>query len=264
MGGRAGVGRGGGGAEIAPSSTAGRSSPWRTRATALDSREVGGPRRDPGGPDLTDADTAATIRNLYGTRRFANVVVEGEPAEAGGVAVTVHLWRAYRVSRISFKGKSSLSAEDLRRAVPFAPGDPFSASALEAGTAAIERRLGTEGYLHPAVEPDAVFDPVTFDVTVIYVLAAGERARTTALFFDGADGPFRPGGPGEEGKVRRGSATARRRPAPSPSACGSSSWERGTSEPRPSSSPPSPRTAGGSARCTGSASGRATRSRSRA
>ena len=153
---------------------------------------------------LSDADTAATIRNLYGTRRFANVLVEGEPAADGGVAVTVHLWRAYRVSRVSFKGKSSLYAEDLRRAVPFAPGDPFSPSALEAGTAALERRLATEGYLHPAVEPDAAFDPVTFDVTVTYVLDPGERARMTAPFFDGETAPFEPSILAKKGKFREG------------------------------------------------------------
>ena len=202
------------GAEIAPE-LYGRTvtSVAYTSDGAVDSREVEELVALRAGRILTDADTATTIRNLYGTRRFANVLVEGEPAGDGGVAVTVHLWRAYRVSRISFEGKSSLAAEDLRRAVPFAPGDPFHASAVETGTAAIERRLATEGYLHPVVEPDAVFDPLTFDVTVTYVLTAGERARMTAPFFDGPTAPFDPSILAKKGKFREGKryreATAR-------------------------------------------------------
>lgn len=193
------------GAEIAPE-LYGRTvaSVAYTSDGAVDAREVEGLVAIRAGRSLTDADTAATIRNLFGTRRFSDVLVEGEPTESGEVAVTVHFWRAYRVSRISFKGKSSISDEELRRAVPFTPGDPFNASALEAGTAAIERRLGSEGYLHPVVEPEAVFDPVTFDVTVIYLLAPGERARMTAPFFDGPTAPFEPSLLAKKGKYREG------------------------------------------------------------
>ncbi len=162
---------------------------------------------------LTDVDTSSTIRNLYGTRRFSNVVVDAEPVGDGEVAVTVHLWRAYRIRGIEFRGKSSLSAEDLRRAVPFAPGDPFSASSLEAGSAAIERRLASEGYLHPTVQPDVEFDPVTFDVRVTYLLEAGERARMAAPYFDGETAPFDFAVLAKKGKYREGAryreATAR-------------------------------------------------------
>lgn len=157
------------------------------------------------GMPLTDAGTAETIRNLYGTRRFADVAVEAEASGEAGVAVTIHLWHAYHVSRIAFDGKSALSGEDLRRAVPFVAGDAFSASALEAGTSAIERRLAAEGYFHASVELDAAFDPATFEVAVTYRVAAGERARLAAPFFDGETAPFDAATLARKGKVREGS-----------------------------------------------------------
>jgi outer membrane protein insertion porin family len=156
------------------------------------------------GRPLTDADTGATIRNLFKTLRYADVVITGEPTPDGGVAVTVHLWKAYRVAKIRFDGKSSLSRDELRRAVAFSEGEPFSASALEAGTAALERRLSTEGYLHPTVEPEAIFDPQTFTVEVVYRIAAGDRARVAKPFFDGEVRPFSEEVLAEKGKVRVG------------------------------------------------------------
>jgi outer membrane protein insertion porin family len=142
------------------------------------------------GHPLTEEETGSTIRNLYGTRRFSNVAVDAEPLESGEVRVTVYLWRAYILRAIEFDGKFGPTREDLRRVVPLAPGDPFNAASLEAGTAAIERRLFADGYLDPKVEPDAVFDAVDFTVTAIYRIAAGERARITEPYFDGPTAPF--------------------------------------------------------------------------
>ncbi|MET0620450.1 MAG: POTRA domain-containing protein, partial [Thermoanaerobaculia bacterium] len=143
----------------------------------------------PGRP-LLEEETGATIRNLYGTRLFSNVVVDAEPVESGDVRVIIYLWRAYVVRGIEFEGKFGPTREDLRRVVPLAAGDPFHAAALEAGTSAIERRLFADGYLDPQVEPEAVFDRETFTVTALYRIQAGERARITEPFFDGKTAPF--------------------------------------------------------------------------
>ncbi|HEY3202523.1 MAG TPA: POTRA domain-containing protein [Thermoanaerobaculia bacterium] len=144
------------------------------------------------GSPLSEDDTAATIRNLYGTLQFADVLIEAEPAEGGEVAVTVHLWKAFRVRLISFSGKSTVSREDMRRVVPLLEGDPFNAAALAEGASGLERRLSTEGYLHPVIDPDVSFEPDTFSVSVVYRIAAGERARVAPPFFDGSTSPFEP------------------------------------------------------------------------
>jgi outer membrane protein insertion porin family len=156
------------------------------------------------GRPLLEEETGATIRNLYGTRRFANVVVDAEPVEGGEVRVIIYLWRAYIVRAIELEGKFGPTREDLRRVIPLAPGDPFHAASLEAGTSAIERRLFADGYLDPKVEPEAVFDPVEFTVTAVYRIAGGERARITEPYFDGPTAPFTSAQLAEKGKLDPG------------------------------------------------------------
>jgi outer membrane protein insertion porin family len=156
------------------------------------------------GEPLTEDAAGATIRNLFATLGFSNIQIEAEPAAGGGVAVTVHLWRAFRVSHISFDGRSALSREDMRRAVPLSEGDPFNAAALAAGASALERRLSTEGYLHPTVEPEATFDATTFGVTIVFGIQAGDRGTVAAPFFDGETSPFAPELLEREGKIRVG------------------------------------------------------------
>jgi len=156
------------------------------------------------GRPLAEADVSATIRNLFKTLRYSNVVVTAEPEGDNEVAVTVHLWKAYRIAKISFEGKTALSKEDLRRAANLSEGEPFYASALENGAAALERRLSTEGYLDPKVEPDTVFDPATFTVRVVYNITAGKRARVAEPFFDGDIHPFSEAVLVEKGKVKVG------------------------------------------------------------
>ena len=142
------------------------------------------------GRPLSEEDTGATVRNLYGTRRYSDVAVEAELLETGEVSVVIYLWRAYVVRAIEFQGKFGPTREELRRVVPLAAGDPFHPASLEAGTGGIERRLFSDGYIDPKVEPDVVFDRVEFTVTVVYRIAAGERARITEPFFDGSTAPF--------------------------------------------------------------------------
>ena len=156
------------------------------------------------GRPLTEEGTAATIRNLYGTRLFSDVVVDAEPVESGDVRVIIYLWRAYVVRAIEFEGKFGPTREDLRRVVPLAAGDPFHAASLEAGTSAIERRLFADGYLDPQVEPEAVFDRETFTVTALYRIQAGQRARITEPFFDGKTAPFTPSDLAARGKLDPG------------------------------------------------------------
>ncbi len=154
------------------------------------------------GRPLTEAASAETIRNLYGTLQFSDILVEAAPSSDTGVSVTVHLWKALRVEAIRFDGKSSLSREDLRRAVPFAEGNPFSPGPLAAGAAGIQRRLVTEGYLHPTVNPDVTYDLPASSVRVTYAIDAGRRALVAEPLFDGATGSWTAEVLARKGKVR--------------------------------------------------------------
>jgi outer membrane protein insertion porin family len=157
----------------------------------------------PGRP-LIEEETGATVRNLYGTRRFSDVAVDAQLLESGEVAVVVYLWRAFVVRAVEFTGKFGPTREDLRRVVPLAAGDPFHPGTLEAGTGGIERRLFADGYIEPKVEPDVVFDRVEFTVTVVYRIEAGQRARITEPFFDGSTAPFTAADLAKRGKMDPG------------------------------------------------------------
>ena len=64
------------------------------------------------GRPLTRADTGATIQTLFATLDFSNVLVAAEPTADGGVAVTIHLWRSYRVARIAFEHAGHVRVEE--------------------------------------------------------------------------------------------------------------------------------------------------------
>jgi outer membrane protein insertion porin family len=133
--------------------------------------------------------TGSTIRHLFATRRFADVRIEAEPAE-GGVAVTVHLFRSFRVNPLRFEDGVSVPKEEMRRTIPFAEGAVFQAEQLEVGSAALKRRLDAEGYIASTVRPEVFFDRTTFDAEVIYHIDAGKPARTAPPLFDGDIQPF--------------------------------------------------------------------------
>lgn len=143
------------------------------------------------GDSLTDEATAGTIRNLYATGDFQDILIEAAPA-ADGVAVTIHLFRSFRVQPIRFDDGVSLSREQMRRAIPFAEGSVFSPEALEEGAEALKRRAAAEGYVRAEVFPEVVFDRETFQVEVLYRIESGEAARVASALFDGETAPFTP------------------------------------------------------------------------
>jgi outer membrane protein insertion porin family len=141
------------------------------------------------GVPLTDDATAATIRNLFATRQFSDVRIEAEDAP-GGVAVTVELFRAFRVVPLKFSG-SPVSSQELRRVVPFSEGAAFQAEEVALGEAAIKRRLAEEGYIQAQVTAEVAYDRRTFNARVLYRVRAGKPARVASLFFDGDTAPYK-------------------------------------------------------------------------
>ena len=142
----------------------------------------------PGRP-LTEGETGATIRNLFATRQFADVQIEARP-EGDGVAVTLHLFRSFRVKPLKFSGRLPFSREELRRALPFGEGSVFDSSEVDEGAAALKRRLQQDGFLQARVTPNVSLNRTTFDAAVVYGLEPGARARVASIFFDGDTAPF--------------------------------------------------------------------------
>ncbi len=141
------------------------------------------------GRPLSETDTADTVRDLFATRRFADVRIEATAAD-GGVAVTIVLLRSFRVYPLRFQGRLGISRDELRRALPFFAGGIYSAAEVEEGAAAIARRLVAEGFPRASVRPEIVFDRLRFDASVTYRIDAGERARVAPAIFVGALEPY--------------------------------------------------------------------------
>jgi outer membrane protein insertion porin family len=140
------------------------------------------------GEPLTEDATGATIRNLYATSDYAEVLVDAAEAP-GGVAVTVALYLAYRVSPLKFSTAPVPRAE-LRRVLPFSEGDPLQRDAVEQGASDLQRRLTEDGFLNAKVSPEVSYDPKTFHALVLYRIEPGKPARTAPPFFDGDTAPF--------------------------------------------------------------------------
>ena len=140
------------------------------------------------GRPLTEDASAATIRNLFATRQFSDVRIEAQEV-AGGVALTVELFRSYRVFPIKFSG-TPVSRTELRRLLPFGEGSVFQAETVSQGADIIKRRVAEEGYIHARVIPQISFDRTTFDARVLYRVEAGGPARAAAPFFDGDTAPY--------------------------------------------------------------------------
>jgi outer membrane protein insertion porin family len=141
------------------------------------------------GRPLSDADTAATVGNLYATRRFADVRIEAAP-EGDGVAVTVVLFRAFRIRPLAFTGRVPISRAELRKALAFAPDALYSRAAVDQGAGALERRLQAEGFLSARARPAVTFDRRRFDARVTYAIEPGPAALAAEPFFDGDPAPF--------------------------------------------------------------------------
>jgi outer membrane protein insertion porin family len=154
------------------------------------------------GVSLTEDATAATIRNLFATRQFSDVRIDAQDAP-GGVAVTVELFRAFRVNPLKFSG-TPVSRQELRRIVPFTEGAVFQAEMLALGAAAIKRRLAEEGYLQAQVTPEVSYDRKTFNALVLYRVEAGKPAKVASLFFDGDTAPYTPSALEKKAHLRPG------------------------------------------------------------
>jgi outer membrane protein assembly complex protein YaeT len=138
---------------------------------------------------LTDTETAQTVRNFFATRQFSDVQIEAV-AQEGGVGVVVLLFRSYRVYPLKFAGRRGLSAEELRRALPFFAGSVYSAAQVEEGAEALKRRLVAEGFPLSKVVAETSFDRRRFDAEVTYRIDSGERAAVGPAIFLGPLEPY--------------------------------------------------------------------------
>ncbi|HET9794000.1 MAG TPA: POTRA domain-containing protein [Thermoanaerobaculia bacterium] len=155
----------------------------------VDGREVARLIELRAGTPLDEDAIRRSVQNLFATERFANVQVEGDPVPADRVAITVHLFRSYRVQAIRFEGRP-VSDDALRRALGYSVGGPYQEPEVQEGIGRLERFLTTEGFSEAAVSARTEFDRSRFEARVIYRIVAGAPTRLVAPIFDGDVAPF--------------------------------------------------------------------------
>lgn len=144
-----------------------------------------------------------SIQNLFATERFTDVRADAEPAGAGQVGLTFHLFCAYRVDPLRFPG-SPVSAEALRHAVGFREGEIYDEPEVTEGVARLKRFLFTEGYGDAQVTPSVAFHHPDFTVGITYRIVSGRTTRVAPAIFDGDLQPFAPEVLRREMKLRPG------------------------------------------------------------
>ncbi|HHQ47828.1 MAG TPA: hypothetical protein ENK19_02985, partial [Acidobacteria bacterium] len=108
------------------------------------------------------------IRALYAGGEVEGLAVFSEPAGPGQIDVTVRIRFRARIAHLRLRGIGLLWRSKVSSWLHIHKGDPFSATALEAGVRRVKRELTDRGYLDAVVDPDAQYNrrDNTVDVTI--------------------------------------------------------------------------------------------------
>ncbi len=126
------------------------------------------------GATLTDGAVRLTIRNLFATRRFSDLALEGAP-DGAGVAIVVVFSSAPRVESLTMS-KGVPSRGRILDAAGLGAGDPWEADRRPGIEAAIRRVLQERGYFAPSVAVDVAAGSDETSVDVRYAVSPGPRA----------------------------------------------------------------------------------------
>jgi outer membrane protein insertion porin family len=136
------------------------------------------------GDRLDDDAVRRSIQNLYATGRFADIRADRTDVGEGRVAVTFHLFCAYRVDPLGFTG-APVSGDELRKALPFHAGDTYDAAEVNGASQSLKKLLATAGYVEAEVTPSVQFNATTFRAAVTYRITSGRPSRVGPPVFEG-------------------------------------------------------------------------------
>jgi outer membrane protein assembly complex protein YaeT len=127
------------------------------------------------------------IRNVYLTRGFTRIAIEREDAvivpEAAdaperGVNVTVAITEGPRtvVRAIAFEGNAALAEAQLRRLVPFGPGEAYSESEVLTARDNVELEYRNRGFDTVSVKPEVTRAEGDTQADVTFQIAEGQQS----------------------------------------------------------------------------------------
>jgi outer membrane protein insertion porin family len=141
------------------------------------------------GRPLAAADVRRTLRNLWATGEFANLVVVAEPAP-GGVVIAVALYRNVWVESVDITGELGLRPAQLRSAIPQLRSEPLIEDRLLRGVYRLQDLYREQGYLHARVRLDVRVDDASKTAKVVYAVDSGPQATIASVGFRGELGPY--------------------------------------------------------------------------
>jgi outer membrane protein insertion porin family len=92
------------------------------------------------------------IRRLYETGNFADVRVETEPTEDGGLRLIVVVSERPRITGVEFEGNDKIGDSDIEEVLRIEAGTPFDSSRLEDSRVALLELYETKGFPYATVE----------------------------------------------------------------------------------------------------------------
>ena len=155
-----------------------RSIHYQPAAQPIDERDLQRALIAQPGQPLETNQLAATIDRLYRTGLYDDIEVDAEPSQ-GGVALTFITTPRRFIGHVGARGDIH---DPPSRAVIISNsqlylGQPFDESSLIIAKKNIEEQLRDNGFYHATVGTATLEDPVTHQVTVRFVVEAGQRSR---------------------------------------------------------------------------------------
>jgi outer membrane protein assembly complex protein YaeT len=129
------------------------------------------------GQPLDAEKVRATTRRLFATGRYRNIAVRGERHGDAVTLIFAGIPR-YFMGRVEIDGvKDDRLASILEYGCKLEPGQPFTESQVDTGTAAIKDVLAQNGFYQPTVSAKVERDDPNTQVNVTYTIAEGPQAR---------------------------------------------------------------------------------------
>ena len=154
----------------------------------LDEKRMAGLTELVPGKVLTEGAVRVSLRNLFATRRFADLAIEGAPS-GDGVAVVVVFAAAPRIASLAVT-KGIPSRGRVLDAMGLGAGDPWEADRLPAVEDAMRRVLKEAGYFEAVVSANVGAGADETSVDVRFEVRAGRRAVAGPPLWDGSLAPL--------------------------------------------------------------------------
>ncbi len=136
------------------------------------------------GKPLTRDLTAQGIRNLFGTKKFADVYVYRQEVP-GGVRLIVNLQEFARIRSVSFKGNRKLKEKDLREAFPVQVGQFANPAVIRRDLQPLRELYYEKGYYSVVINTDSTVIDANNMQDLVVSIEEGRKVKVKSVSFVG-------------------------------------------------------------------------------